>query len=47
MSIIKEDKESPEDYLKRLEKELQDVTDEACKRIDNLMAEKEKEIMAM
>ncbi len=47
MSIIKEDEESSEDYLKRLEKELQDVTDEACKRIETLMQEKEKEIMAI
>lgn len=47
MSILKDDKESSEDYIKRVEKEIQDVTDECIKQIDELMANKEKEIMAI
>ncbi len=39
--------ELTEDDQKNLEKELQDITDKRCKEIDALMAEKEKELMAV
>ena len=35
------------DDLKRLEKELQDMTDKRCKDIDDLTTKKEKELMAV
>ena len=38
-------KEIPEDTLKDIEKEIQDVTDKRCKEIDGISARKEKEIM--
>ena len=38
-------KELPEDTLKDIEKEIQDVTDKYCKEIDQISAAKEKEIM--
>lgn len=47
MDLLKEDKESPEDYVKRLEEEVQKVTDESIKAIDGVIAEKEKDIMAI
>jgi ribosome recycling factor len=34
-----------EDELKKFQKEIQDVTDEAIKKIDSVLAEKEREIM--
>lgn len=39
--------ELTEDDLKRLEKELQDLTDKRCKDIDELTAKKEQELMAV
>ena len=39
--------ELTEDDQKNLEKELQDITDKHCKEIDELIAEKEKELMAV
>ncbi len=48
MKIIKEKKESgefPEDDAKSLENELQKVTDEYVKKLDEVYADKEKEIM--
>ena len=36
-----------EDDQKKLEKELQDMTDKRCKEIDELTAKKEKELMAV
>ena len=42
---LKNDKELPEDMRKRLEQEVQKVTDEFCKKIDDICVEKEKEIM--
>ena len=39
--------ELTEDDQKNLEKELQDITDKHCKEIDALIAEKEKELMAV
>ena len=38
--------EITEDDLKKLEKELQDITDKQCKVLDDLTAKKEKELMA-
>lgn len=39
--------ELTEDDQKKLEKELQDMTDKRCKEIDELTAKKEKELMAV
>ncbi len=39
--------EITEDDLKKLEKELQDITDKNCKMLDELTAKKEKELMAV
>jgi len=39
--------EITEDDLKKLEKELQDITDKQCKALDDLTAKKEKELMAV
>lgn len=38
-------KEMPEDTIKDIEKQIQDVTDKYCKEIDQISAAKEKEIM--
>lgn len=40
-------KEITEDELKTLEKDIQKVTDEAVKKIDNMTAEKEKELLSV
>lgn len=47
MDELKSDKELPEDNRKKLEQEVQKVTDEFCKNIDNICSEKEKEIMSI
>ena len=47
MDMYKEDKESPEDYIKKCQEDLQKITDDAIKEIDTVVAEKEKEIMAI
>ena len=47
MDELKNDKELPEDMRKRLEQEVQKVTDEFCKKIDDICVEKEKEIMTI
>ena len=47
MDELKSDKELPEDTRKRLEQEVQKVTDEFVKKIDDICAEKEKEIMTI
>ena len=39
--------EITEDDLKKLEKDLQDITDKQCKALDELTAKKEKELMAV
>ncbi|MBS0654275.1 MAG: ribosome recycling factor [Verrucomicrobia bacterium] len=41
---LKKQKDIPEDDQKRLEKQIQDLTDKACKDADDLCAAKEKEI---
>ncbi len=47
MDILKIDDSYSEDLLKRAQDDVQKVTDEAVKDIDNILAEKEKEIMAI
>lgn len=47
MEVIKIDDSYPEDLLKRGQEDIQKVTDEATKDIDNILEEKEKEIMAI
>ena len=47
MEIIKIDEDLSEDFQKRAQDDVQKVTDEAIKKIDELVAEKEKEIMAI
>ena len=45
VDLVKEDEEMTEDYQKRVLDEIQKVTDEAVKNIDQVVAEKEKEMM--
>ena len=45
VDLVKESDEMTEDYQKRVLDEIQKVTDEAIKNIDNVVAEKEKEMM--
>ena len=45
--IYEKEGEITEDDLKDLEKEVQNLTDKFCKNIDNLVSEKEKEIMSL
>lgn len=47
MDLLKEDDSMPEDYEKRVEEEIQKVTDESIKLVDEVISEKEKEIMAI
>jgi ribosome recycling factor len=41
----KQDNEIAEDMQKKLEKQIQDLTDKYCKEIDVLFTQKEKDIM--
>ena len=47
MDVIKIDDSYSEDLLKRGQDDIQKVTDESVKEIDNILADKEKEIMAI
>ena len=47
MEILKIDDSYPEDALKRAQDDIQKVTDEAVKDVDNVLAEKEKELMSV
>ncbi len=47
MDVLKIDDSYSEDLLKRAQDDVQKVTDEACKKVDEVIAEKEKEIMAI
>jgi len=47
IDLARADEDASEDIIKRIEKEIQDVTDESNKTVDALFAEKEKEIMAI
>ena len=45
IKALKKSNEITEDDVKNYEKDIQDLTDNHCKDIDNLAAKKEKEIM--
>ena len=47
MEILKIDDSYTEDSLRRAQDDVQKVTDEAIKKVDSVLAEKEKEIMAI
>ncbi len=47
MDLIKIDEDLSEDYQKRAQDDVQKVTDESIKMVDQVVAEKEKEIMAV
>ena len=47
MDVLKIDESYREDDLKRAQDDIQKVTDESTKSIDTILAEKEKEIMAI
>ena len=47
ISELKKDKTIPEDTLKNLEEEVQKLTDNSCKRIDELAKAKEKELTSI
>ena len=47
MELLKADDSYSEDLLHRAQDDIQKVTDEAVKNIDTILAEKEKEIMAI
>ena len=47
MEVLKIDDSYPEDALKRAQEDIQKVTDEAVKSVDTILADKEKEIMAI
>ena len=47
MDEVKKDKDTPEDARKRLEEEIQKLTDTYTKKVDEVYASKEKEIMTI
>lgn len=47
MDLVKDDEEMSEDYQKRVTTDIQKVTDDAIKEVDVILANKEKEIMAV
>ena len=47
VDLVKEDDSMPEDYQKNVLDDIQKVTDETMKQIDNIVAEKEKELMSI
>ena len=47
MDFLKDDDTMSEDYQKRVEEDIQKVTDESVKLVDSIIAEKEKELMAI
>lgn len=47
MDFVKSDDELSDDLKKRIESDIQKVTDEVTKKVDVIIAEKEKEIMAI
>ena len=47
MDLVKSDDDISEDYQKRLVEEIQKVTDEAIKSVDQIIAEKDKELMSL
>lgn len=47
MDLVKIDDSLSEDYQRKVEEEIQKVTDEAVKNVDVIVAEKEKELMSI
>ncbi len=47
MDQIKADKDLPEDDQKRLTDDVQKITDDHIKQVDNLLADKEKDVLAV
>lgn len=47
IDFIKDSDEMTEDYQKRVQDEIQNVVDEAMKNMDEILAQKEKEIMSI
>ena len=47
VKAMKKKSEITEDEVKEYEKELQDLIDKRCKEVDNLTAQKEKELMSV
>lgn len=47
IDLIKSDDTYPEDYQKKILDDMQKITDDAIKKIDDICSEKEKEIMAI
>ena len=47
MELVKLDEDMSEDYQKRVEEDIQKVTDEAIKNVDVVVSEKEKELMSL
>lgn len=47
MDLVKGDDDMSEDYQKKVTDDIQKVTDESIKNIDNIVSEKEKEIMSI
>ena len=47
MDLVKLDDEMSEDLQKRVQDDIQKVTDEATKKVDAIVSEKEKEIMTV
>ena len=47
MDVLKIDDSYREDDLKKAQEDVQKVTDEATKKVDQILAEKEKELMAI
>ena len=47
MEVVKEDDTIPEDYQKRIIDDIEKVTSDAIKNIDQIVSEKEKEIMTI
>lgn len=45
LKVWEKDKKFPEDEIKRLHKRIQDLTDEYIKKVDEVLAHKEKDIM--
>lgn len=45
MDLVKEDDSMSEDYQKNVTDDIQKVTDEAIKKVDSIVADKEKELM--
>lgn len=47
VDLVKDNKDMPEDYQKKVLEDLQKVTDESVKKVDEIISEKEKEMMSL